>query len=237
MIISSTKIQNNFGKYLSLVNEEDIIITRNGKKMARLVKFYENDEYIIHEGSSAYSHEGMKVTYEEYLKINWESENRYEYIDGQIYLLASPKYNHQRIVAEIFSRLIGWFKDNECQALTSPFDITIYKEDEANVVQPDLLVICDKENIKEDDTYLGTPTLVVEVLSESSRSKDIIQKLDLYMSGGVKEYWIVNPFSKELNIYLFKDREIERTITYKKEETVNSFVFQGLEINLIELFK
>lgn len=199
MIINSTELQNNFGKYLSLVRREDIIITKNGSKVARLVKFYENDDYIIREGSSAYSHEGMKVTYEDFLRIVRESENRYEYIDGQIYLLASPKVKHQKIVMIMSAKLSSWFRNKKCFPLTSPLDVTLYKDDEPNVVQPDLLVICDQENIKEDDTYVGIPALVVEILSESTRSKDLIKKLDLYMQGGVEEYWIINPFSEEIN--------------------------------------
>lgn len=236
MIISSTELQNNFGKYLGLVNQEDIIISRNGKKVARLVKYYEGDDYIIHEGSSAYSHEGMQVSYEEFLKIVRESENRYEYIDGEIYILASPKYKHQKIVMDISFVFSKWFQNKECQPLTSPFDVTLYKEDEPNVVQPDLMVICDQDNIAENDTYQGIPTLVVEVLSESSRSKDIIKKMDLYMQGGVQEYWIVNPFSEEVNIYYFNDKEIEKMITYKKDEIAKSIAFQGLEFNLSVIF-
>ncbi len=236
MIISSTEVQNNFGKYLTLVNEEDIIITRNGKKVARLVKYFKNDDYTLREGSSAYRHEGMKVSYEEFLKIARESENRYEYIDGQIYLLASPKVTHQKIVMNISIRLSSWFKDRECFPLISPLDVTLYKDGDPNVVQPDLLVICDQENIKEDDTYLGTPALVVEVLSESTKSKDIIKKLELYMSGGVAEYWIVNPFSEEVSIYFFQDRELENLLTYRKDEVAQSSVFKGLEVSLEEIF-
>jgi len=224
LIITTTEVQNNFGKYLALVNQEDIIISKNGKKVARLIKYYQGDDYLVREGSSAYSHEGMQVTYEEFLKIARESENRYEYIDGQIYLLASPKFKHQKIIMEMSSSFSSWFKDKKCQPLTSPFDVTLYKEGEPNVVQPDLLVICDQENIGDDGTYMGTPALVVEVLSESTRSKDIIKKLDLYMSGGVEEYWIVNPFSEEVNIYLFKNREVESLLTFKK-------------VNLVEVFR
>jgi prevent-host-death family protein len=236
MIISSTEVQNNFGKYLSLVEQEDIIITKNAKMVARLVKYYENNNYIIREGSTAYSHEGMKVSYDDFLKIARESENRYEYIDGQIYLLASPKVSHQKILSVIFNRFFSWFQNKKCFPLVLPLDVTLYKDDKLNVVQPDLLVICDQEKIKEDDTYGGIPELIVEILSESSRSKDIIKKLDLYMSGGVKEYWIVNPFSEEINIYLFKDKEIERSLTFKREEKVVSFVFQGLEVDLKTVF-
>jgi prevent-host-death family protein len=236
MIFTTTEVQNNFGKYLGLVNQENVIITKNGKKVARLVKYYQGDEYLIREGSSAYSHEGMQVTYEEFSKIARESENRYEYIDGQIYLLASPGFRHQKIIMEMSSKFSSWFKDKECQPLTSPFDVTLYKGDEPNLVQPDLLVICDQEKIGDDDTYTGIPTLVVEVLSESTRSKDIIIKLNLYMSGGVEEYWIVNPFSEEVNIYLFKNREVESLLTFKKGEMASSFVFQGFKIDLIDVF-
>ena len=236
MIITSTEAQNNFGKFLRLVNKKDIIITKNGKKVARLVKFYKNDDYIIREGSSAYSHEGMKVSYEEFLKIARESENRYEYIDGQIYLLASPKVKHQKIVTAMSNELSFWFQNKKCFPLTSPLDVTLYKGGEPNVVQPDLLVICDQENIKDDDTYLGTPALVVEVLSESTRSKDIIKKMDLYMQGGVEEYWIVNPFSEEINIYWFKEREVEKAVTFKRRDTAKSFIFQGLAIDAGEVF-
>ena len=236
MIINSTELQNNFGRYLGLVSQEDIIITKNGRKVARLVKFHENDDYIIREGSSAYSHEGMQVSYEEFLQIARESENRYEYIDGQIYLLASPKVKHQKIVMVLSNKLSSWFENKKCFPLTSPLDVTLYKDDKPNVVQPDLLVICDQENIKADDTYMGTPALVVEILSESTRSKDLIKKLDLYMQGGVEEYWIVNPFSEEINIYWFKEKDIEKTKTFKKGERAESFRFQGLAIDGDEVF-
>jgi Uma2 family endonuclease len=236
VIINSTELQNNFGKYLRLVNQEDIIITKNGSKVARLVKFYENDDYIIREGSSAYSHEGMKVSYEEFLRIVRESENRYEYIDGQIYLLASPKVKHQKIVMVLANKLPSWFQNQKCSPLTSPLDVTLYKDNKPNVVQPDLLVICDQENIKADDTYMGTPALVIEILSESTRSKDIIKKLDLYMQGGVEEYWIVNPFSEEINIYWFKESEVEKVMTFKKGERAESFTFPGLKIDVDEIF-
>ena len=236
MLITSTEAQNNFGKYLRLVEQEDIIITKNGKKVARLVKFFENDDYVMREGSSAYSHEGMQVSYEEFLQIARESDNRYEYIDGEIYLLASPKVKHQKIVMIISNKFSSWFESKKCFPLTSPLDVTLYKDGKPNVVQPDLLVICDQENIKEDDTYMGTPTLVVEILSESTRSKDLIKKLDLYMQSGVEEYWIVNPFSEEINIYWFKERDIEKTITFKTGEKAVSFAFPGLSIDVDGVF-
>ncbi len=238
MIIPSTEVQNNFGKYLKLAEEEDVIITRNNKKVARLVKYREEDNYTIREGSSAYSHDGMRVSYEEFLQIARESENRYEYIDGQIYLLASPSYRHQIIIREIFVNFSLWFRDKECEPLTSPLDVTLYKNEEnINVVQPDILVICDPESVDEEgERYHGTPTLVVEVLSESSRNNDFVRKLDLYRAAGIQEYWIVNQFAEEINVYTFTGGEIVELRTFKKEERVKSSIFKGLEFELEQVF-
>ncbi len=77
-----------------------------------------------------------------------------------------------------------------------PFDVHFHKKDinDPDVCQPDLLVICDLEgNVSEWDRYTGTPTLVVEILSDGTRSKDLVQKLNTYMLSGVREYWIVDP--------------------------------------------
>ncbi|WP_231133259.1 Uma2 family endonuclease [Capillibacterium thermochitinicola] len=134
------------------------------------------------------------------------------------------------------NKFSSWFEGKKCFPLALPLDVTLYKEGKPNVVQPDLLVICDQENIKEDDTYMGTPTLVVEILSEKTRSRDLIKKLDLYMQSGVEEYWIVNPFAEEITVYWFKEREIENSTTFKKGERAASFVFPGLGIDVNAVF-
>ena len=241
MIATTTEVQTKFGKYLKLSENEDVIITKDGKKIAKIVSYDEvtpDYDYTIREGASEYVHAGMKVTYEEFLKITEESENRYEYIDGEIYLLASPFYAHQKAVREILFEFTTWFRDKKCEPLDSPFDVTLFRKNKnINLVQPDILIICDKENINEKGKYNGTPTLVVEVLSESTRSKDHIKKLDLYMSTGVKEYWIVNTKAKEICIYTFKDSNIEDMLTFKGNEKVQSVVFQGLEVDLSQVFE
>lgn len=60
--------------------------------------------------------------------------------------------------------------------------------------------------------------------------------MDLYKQGGIEEYWIVNPFSEEINIYWFKEREVEKTMTFKRRDTAKSFVFQGLGIDVDGVF-
>ena len=103
-------------------------------------------------------------------------------------------------------------------------------EDDPNVVQPDILVICDFENVDENHRYQGKPTLVIEVLSKSTRSKDLVKKLNLYMMSDIPEYWIVNPMDKTIHIYRFKNREMDEMAHFEMGDDIKSFVFSNLII-------
>lgn len=238
MEIPSTEIQNNFGQYLKLARFEDIIVTKNGKR-AVIIKKYEEpagQSSYVAEGAQRYDWDKDKLSYEEFLKLSEDSENRYEYIDGEVYLLASPSYDHQKIVMHLSNTMYNWFKGQKCKPLTAPFDVTLVKDEDKNVVQPDILVICDTENINDRGRYTGIPTLVVEVLSESTQHKDMLKKLDLYLHSGIQEYWIISPFRKEIYIYSFEGQDIRDYRVYKATETAESAVFEGLEIALEQIF-
>lgn len=242
MIVTTTDLQNSFGKYLQLCQDEEIIITKNGKKVAKLLPYSENervDRWIVSESAPRDRSSGIKVSYAEYLKMTEKSENRYEYIDGEIILLTSPLYPHQKAVKEIFGEFINWFRNKECEPLAAPFDVTLFRlgnSKQINSVQPDILVICDQDKIDEKGKYNGTPTLVVEVLSDSTRRRDLVQKLGLYMESGIREYWVVNTASAEIYIYLFKDHDVEQIMTFKGDERAGSVVFPGLAVNLKPVF-
>jgi Uma2 family endonuclease len=245
MKVNSTELQNNFGKYLVLSSQEDVIITRNGMEIAKLsaikgkVSFRHGAPGNFMEKAEEYSYGGKRASYEEFLELIKDTEESYEYIDGQIYLLASPKTSHQIALTELFVTFYNWFQDKECTPLVAPYDITLKRSQEnINVVQPDIVVICDlEENLDENDYYQGVPALVVEILSESTRSKDLIKKLDLYMSCGIGEYWIVNPLNREVTVYLFADKNISSNITFKKPEIAQSYIFEGLSSELDRIFK
>lgn len=263
MNITTTEVQNNFGKYLKLCKYEDIIITKNGKKIARLTTYTDNtDTYFIREAAEKFSaYSGRKISYEDFIEISEKSELRYEYIDGKIYLLASPTYAHQKAVREILGEFTLWFRGKECEPLDSPFDVTLTKKvsdeitsmstgynideseeesednkDNIHIVQPDIIVVCDKQNIDEKGKYHGVPSLIVEVLSPSTKDKDLIDKLRLYLLSGVKEYWIADVFSKQINIYSFQDYKIDKLISYKCEEKAQSIIFDGLSVDVNQVF-
>ena len=244
MIVNATDLKNNLGKYLRAAAREEVIITSSGRKVARLTAYEDavdtsDSESLINEKAEAYALKPRKVTYEEFLQISENSEKRYEYIDGEIYLMASPKAIHQQILGELYGIFYNWFKGKSCKPMLAPFDITLKRNEEnKNIVQPDLMVICDlEEKLNEKNYYMGVPSLMVEILSESTRGKDSVKKLDLYMSTGVKEYWIINPFSKEVTVFLFENFDVVKNITYKKSENLVSFIFDGLEVSLESLFQ
>lgn len=235
MRIPSTKVKNNFGKYLKYAQaNEEIIITKKGRDIARLVSCD-----MVEETGASYMSKGSYTTYEEFIELVESSEQYFELIDGVIYNMPSPSYSHQHALSEIFVAFHNWFKDKKCEPLSAPFDVTLTK-DEANicVVQPDIIVICDREKIDKNDKYKGVPTLVVEILSRVSRSKDMLKKLDLYKQCGISEYWIVDPKGNQVYLYLFIDNEIAENKVFLSgaHKYVESSFFEGLIVELNEIF-
>ncbi len=240
MRINTTDLQNAFGKYLALVEKEDIIITKNGKNVAKLIHYNEPDYFLLHEEMGNYK-STRRISYEEYMNLTSSSDQRYELIDGEIYLIASPGFQHQVMVNEIAWHFSNYFKRHPCKSLTAPLDVRLFGyatkfEEDPNVVQPDVIVICDMNKII-DNKYEGIPSLIVEVLSPSTKGKDMAAKLHLYMKSGVPEYWIVNLESRNIVQYSFtEDRDIDGLSTLKEGDIIKSAVFDGLEIVLEDLF-
>lgn len=243
MEVSSTEVQNNFGKYVALAAHEDVIITRNGRKVAKLTAFGKGED-LIAERRASYefgNHGGRKASFEEFLALTKDNdEEQYEYIDGEIYAMTSPKTEHQTALMELAGNFYVWSQGKPCRPFVAPYDIQlrrIGKQDQLNVVQPDLMLICDlEEHLAEDGYYKGVPALLVEILSESTRRKDLFRKAELYMQSGVQEYWVVNPFSKEITIYRYADWEVAENCTFRLGETAKSFLFEGLTAELDRVF-
>lgn len=241
MRVNSTDLQNAFGKYLALLEKEDIIVVKNGKTVAKMSKFNVPDYAILHEEAMNYKSTRRRISYEEYEALVESSDQRYELIGGEVYLLAAPSYPHQVVVNEIAGRFYIFFKGKSCQSLTSPFDVRLYGfatkfEEDPNVVQPDIVVICDKDKVR-DRKYHGVPTLIVEVLSPSTKGKDLATKLELYRKSGVSEYWIVDPEKRQVVFHSFSpQREIDRYEIFQEGNTVISAAFKGLELPVQGIF-
>ncbi len=241
MKVNSTDFQNAVGKYLALLDKESIIITKNGRSVAKLTAYTDPNDFFINEMKGEYNVR-RRISYEEYLDLVEGSDQRYELIGGEIYLLASPSFQHQVIAGEIFGHLRDYFRHSQCRAVAAPLDIRLFGwatkfDEDPNVVQPDVVVICDIENVTDEGKYEGIPNLIVEILSPSTRGKDLITKLELYRRSGIKEYWIVDPKHKTVIQYSFDDRrEPEDMRIIEEDEVLQSSTFAGLSLDLAVVF-
>ncbi len=184
----------------------------------------------------AYDLDRIRMTYEEFTAMNEKSNNRYEYIDGEVYMLASPSVYHQRIISKLHIGFDRYLEGKPCDVFPSPFDVTLLRRGHsefANVVQPDLLVLCDwKKDVNKNGRYTGIPRLVVEVLSPGNTVKEMMTKLDLYRDSGIEEYWIVDDVKRQTIIYRFEDYSIMDTKVFKETDEWESFVFEGLKVRI-----
>ncbi len=106
---------------------------------------------------------------------------------------------------------------------------------EYDVVQPDLVVVCDKKQIT--PTHIeGAPTLAIEILSPSTLRHDRIRKACLYAGAGVKEYWIVNPSPAMVEIYILDGESFRLHAGYTDADVLQSWTFPELRIVLSEIF-
>lgn len=145
---------------------------------------------------------------------------RTELIDGVIYLMASPTQRHQIVAGQIYHQLCSFIysRDGDCTPFIAPSDVNL-DEDDKTVVQPDVYIECkkrgqddapdtDKNETGNNDTV---PDFIAEVLSPSSRKKDMFTKTAKYCSAGVREYWIVDPVKEKVIVHRF-DNESDTSI-------------------------
>ena len=176
------------------------------------------------------------VSLEEFLEMD-KGEDRLEYFNGEVIYLPSPSVEHQRVLLNIAAEFRNYFRGKPCEAFISPLDLwLINKEKALNVkVQPDLMVICNKAGLREN-SYYGAPALIIEIISPSNENHDRVKKYITYMKFGVKEYWMINPKLKTIEIYVFEKSEYKQNGVYKGCNSAVSQSFNGLEIRLEDIF-
>lgn len=165
----------------------------------------------------------------------WTGDERWELIDGEAYNMApAPSTRHQSVAGNLHAALVQKLRGKPCRPFIAPTDV---KLSDFDVVQPDILAVCDPSKIT--PTHInGAPDLVVEVLSPSTSSKDLREKKALYQRAGVGEYLVVDPL--ELYAILFRladDGRFDRGAVIDAREPLLLAVLEGEEIPLWEVFE
>lgn len=180
-----------------------------------------------------YTHSVMTI--EEYDSL---PENvRVELIDGEVYDMASPSRIHQTLVVKLCNIISNYIEknDGECEVYVAPFDVKLNdKADKPTIVQPDIFIVCDK-SLLDDKRCNGAPDFIIEIVSPTSIQMDYIKKLSLYNDCGVKEYWIVNPISKEVDVYLLE--QVTKPFHYNFTDKVKINIYGDLYIDFSKISK
>ena len=171
------------------------------------------------------------TTYEQYEAFS--KERRIEVFDGQIFDMASPSQEHQTILTELLVAIRNYLrkKGGGCRVFPAPFDVKLFNNP-LTVVQPDLMIICDKDKL-DGKRCNGAPDFIIEIVSASNPSDDYIRKLYYYKNAGVREYWIVDPRRKLVTVNYFEENMLN--IQYSFEATIKVHIYEDLFINFLDI--
>jgi len=218
-------------RYATLLAIEQVLTAK--QKLPFMYDESRQEPCLVRETASSYCYSARKYGYAD---IEALSEGiRAELIDGKLYLLATPSRIHQYLVGEIYFSFKSHIRASKgnCHVYISPFAVRLFDDDSTHV-EPDLVVICDKNKLTEKGCN-GAPDIAIEIISPSNAKHDYITKLAIYQKGGVREYWMINPETRKTLVMNFENPE--NTGEYDFEETITSGVLKGFDINLKELLE
>lgn len=173
--------------------------------------------------------------YEDYLRLP-NDDKRYEIIDGVLYVANAPGYDHQFTVIKLSSRLDVFVTEQKLGVvLTAPFEVHL--SETSRPVQPDILFLNNAQQpAPGTQVFTGAPTLIVEVISPGSLRLDRRVKFDAYEQAGVVEYWLADPKTRSVEVYVLSNGEYALFGQFTDDEPITSQVLEGLTIKTSLLF-
>lgn len=174
--------------------------------------------------------------------LAWGESERIEIVNGEAVMMAPPSSRHQEICFEIGRQLGNFLEGKRCKVYPAPFGVRLFEEDGNRpedvdtIVEPDISVVCDKGKIDQHGCK-GAPDLVVEILSPSSLRHDRLVKFGLYQRAGVREYWIVDPEYKSLQVFMLDaGGSLQISEEYGRFDVAKVNVLEGCYIDLGKVF-
>lgn len=179
-------------------------------------------------------------SYADYL--TWPMDLVAELIQGRLFkkAAAAPNRIHQRVSLKLSVKLYQFLEGKTCQVYEAPFDVRFPKDSKEDhqifdVVQPDICVVCDP-SILDQRGCIGSPDLIVEILSPGNSKLELKQKFDLYESREVKEYWIIQPEHQTMTIYTWVNGTYLPSCLFTTGDVIESQVVKGFKLDLEEFF-
>lgn len=176
-----------------------------------------------------------RITYEEYR--NLPGEDRYELVEGELLLTPAPSNRHQRILSKLLRRLGNFLEEQRLAPIVpAPLDVIL---DDYTVLQPDLVYVSQERSaiVDPDGGTHGAPDLVVEILSPSTAKRDLTVKRQLYGQYGVREYWIVDPKERSIEVLTQQGEGLETWQRFSAPDSLTSPLFPAFRLALAEVFE
>ena len=179
--------------------------------------------------------EEYPYTYADY--YSWDDGERWELIEGVAYAMSpGASWRHQDISFNISYKLRQFLDGKRCKVLYAPVDVRLNADSyDDTVVQPDIIVVCDKMKLRDSRCCIGAPDMIVEILSPSSLRHDKLTKFNLYQQYGVREYWIADPSAKMMTVHILEPGKYVTSV-YGETDTVPVHVLEGCVIDLADVF-
>jgi Uma2 family endonuclease len=180
--------------------------------------------------------EDSRFTYADYLE--WEGPERYEIVNGEAFMMASPTVEHQAIITELLVQFGSFLRGKPCKVFAAPLDVRLFPEEDRSddtVVQPDILAVCDRSKLSKGSVD-GPPDLVIEILSPSNTQKLMFLKFENYLDAGVREYWVLDPEEKKVQVHVLQDGRYISS-AYKKDAVIPVSVLPPFSLDLKTLWE
>ena len=160
------------------------------------------------------------VTPEQFEVMDKDERLNYELIDGIVMMSPSPSFEHQTISNKLVFKLNLQLENTPCQPLYE-YDIRVNQD----IYKPDVMVFC-----QENDEL---PRIVFEIISPTSKHRDLVTKVAKYEQAGIAEYWILDPKSRSITVHDFVGGETE---IYIIGDTIHSKAIPGIVIAVADIF-
>ncbi len=156
----------------------------------------------------------------------------FEIIDGVVYDLAGTSKAHRNAAGQIYAQILRYLEGKHCMVGNAPFDVFL---NEDTVVQPDVFVSCHPEKDR-DRGFYGAPDMIAEVISPGNSGHDTVTKMELYRLFGVREYWLVWPDLKRVQVNLLENGMYLQTGVYGEEDLLPVHVLKDCKVDLSKVF-
>ncbi|TAK50539.1 MAG: Uma2 family endonuclease [Saprospiraceae bacterium] len=179
------------------------------------------------------------MTYQEFREIEFDEDDdfRYELLNGILVRKGSPTIQHQRIAGNVYFNMRLLVEEKSLgEVFSAPLDVVL---DEHNAPQPDVFFVSKDRSFildEKEQVVIGTPDIVVEILSPGSVKKDRIEKKEIYERSGIREFWIVDPSYRNVEIYRLAEGHYELFDFIEETGVVKSSVLEGFEMELSKIF-